>query len=267
MCTLSIIRLPDHPRGFRVVFSRDEQRSRSDGLPPRWRRTSAQGVRVRAAWPTDPDGGGTWIGASERGLVMALLNYNEHDSARRSEAEARGTPAVPSPSSRGLLIPNLIASENAARSADALSEMDLASYAPFRLVSLSLDLKSDGLEAVVSAWNGRDLSRAVSRETSLCFVSSGLGDRLVAPRLDLFRAMVADRATPDAQDLFHAHRWPDRPKISVLMTRPDARTVSQTTVIVRDGMPDALVRLHYRPIPSVSAAEALLTHVRHANSS
>jgi len=65
------------------------------------------------------------------------------------------------------------------------------------------------------------------------WVSSGLGDDRVGPRLGLFERVVGNSALdPEAQDAFHRHRWGDRPEISVLMERAEARTVSITTVEV-----------------------------------
>jgi hypothetical protein len=54
------------------------------------------------------------------------------------------------------------------------------------------------------------------------------------------------------QDAFHAHRWRDRPAVSVHMSRPDACTVSTTIVEVTTGE----VRMTYQP-----AHEAEGTHV------
>jgi hypothetical protein len=62
--------------------------------------------------------------------------------------------------------------------------------------------------------------------------SSGLGDELVAPpRRELFDRMITfGEQTPEAQDAFHRHAWPDRGYLSVRMRRADARTVSYTVV-------------------------------------
>jgi hypothetical protein len=55
----------------------------------------------------------------------------------------------------------------------------------------------------------------------------------VLPRLGLFdELMAADGVRPETQDRFHRHVWRDRPEISVMMSRGEARTVSVTTVEV-----------------------------------
>jgi hypothetical protein len=46
------------------------------------------------------------------------------------------------------------------------------------------------------------------------------------------------------QRVFHRHAWPARPEISVLMSRPDAATVSRTVLDVSDGA----IRMHYSRI-------------------
>ena len=48
-------------------------------------------------------------------------------------------------------------------------------------------------------------------------------------------ALAATEAQVERQQAFHAHRWPDRPEVSVLMTRRDARTVSRTAIEVTEA--------------------------------
>jgi len=67
------------------------------------------------------------------------------------------------------------------------------------------------------------------------FTSSGLGDaRVEGPRRELFHDWFGDDPAqwPAQQDAFHRHRWPDRPELSVCMSREDARSVSLTVVEV-----------------------------------
>lgn len=209
MCTVSIIRLDGG--SVRLVTSRDESPLRPAALAPAWR-TLADGVR--AIWPTDPLGGGTWIAANTRGLAMTLLNYN----APESIANARGANF-----SRGTIIPALIDSESAEHAVLRLRDLDLARYAPFRFVAF------DAADPSVheARWDTSSLRVVNHAGAPICFASSGLGDHLVEPRLDLFERMVAAPSpSSSAQDAFHDHHWPDRPEISVRMRRAEARTVS-----------------------------------------
>ena len=91
MCTASRIAVAD---GMRLVFTRDEQRRRAPSMPPRVH----NGPSTKAIWPIDAAAGGTWIAATDAGLVFALLNRT--DSAETSWTG--GTGEV----SRGKLIRN-----------------------------------------------------------------------------------------------------------------------------------------------------------------
>ena len=104
MCTASII--PLQSGGFRVVINRDELRSRPNALRP----TALELENgVRAAWPTDAQAGGTWVAASDRGLVLTLLNGNPTPFPQLPPEEELV--------SRGLIVPSLIGSESAEQAA------------------------------------------------------------------------------------------------------------------------------------------------------
>lgn len=237
MCTVSIISLDAaasvHNRGgLRIVCNRDEIRTRPPAAPPKWR---ACGSR-RAIWPMDLEAGGTWIGASDQGLALCLLNLNPDPPIDlRSIGKLR---------SRGLIIPRLLGSSSLRAVAGGLARMSLNRFAPFRLIGAQ-----PGPDPVVldARWDRASLSFAWHARIPLCFVSSGLGDALAAPRLDLFERLVV-KPGPDQhrQDEFHRHTWPQRPEVSVLMSRDDARTVSIATLLLRPGAP---VEMTYQPVP------------------
>ena len=225
MCTVSVIRLEGG--AFRVVTNRDEQRSRPPALRPTVVPLAGGGF---AAWPTDALAGGTWVAAGGSGLVLALLNGNP---GRRPWRGREGL------ASRGLIIPALIDRQVAARAAEALGSMTLERYAPFRLIGV------DAREAVDAFWNGRTLRVERRGRGPLCAASSGLGDDRVRERVALFEMWMGERGmTPSAQDEFHRHRWAERPEISVMMSRAEARTISVTAVEV-SGV-DGVVTMNYR---------------------
>ena len=232
MCTASLIELQGNTPGYRLVFNRDELRSRAPGEEPRWR----DFVGTRALAPLDPDSGGTWIAVNELGVTLAVTNVNP-----------RPAPALPPASSlrsRGSLVPTLISSKTADSAVGAISDEQLSVFAPFRL--LAIDLTSRGVRLVEGIWD-RVKWRVVEHSTlPICFASSGLGDERVSGRLELFRA--CEVRTEKDQDAFHGHRWPTRPEVSVLMSRDDARTVSITRVEVRKlaGSPD--VQMAYKAL-------------------
>ncbi len=229
MCTLTLIPLSDslgRPCGYRAVMNRDESRTRAVAEPPARRSLKD----AEACWPTDPDAGGTWCAATSNGLTLALLNiyFAEHEP---SSAQAR---------TRGEIIPALAACATAQAAAGELIAADLSRYRPFRLVATGPDRLVD------LRWDRHRLIETIRPLSPACFVSSGLGDHYVEPRLMLFDSIFGGaRATPEMQDSFHRHVWPQHEHLSVMMTRPEARTTSVTTVEARwnaDDQPEMLMR-------------------------
>jgi len=245
MCTVSIISLaccdPAVRGGFRVVCNRDENRTRPPAAAPKWR--SVDGSSTRVIWPMDLEAGGTWIGAAESGLSLCLLNLNlEPPISLRGRGKLR---------SRGLIIPDLLGSSCLAEAADRLREFNLRHFAPFRLIGIE-PVNNERPQRVLEArWDRERLDTAWHDGLPVCFVSSGLGDSFVLPRLDLFEeTVVAPGATPDRQDEFHRHVWPERPEISVLMSREEARTVSLTSLEVVGSVAGVRVAMSYEPVPA-----------------
>jgi hypothetical protein len=223
MCTLSVIRTRDDV--VRLAFNRDELRTRPRGLPPRLVTIGEREV----AMPVDPQSGGTWIAANDAGLIVALLNVNETGAAMTSR-----------PFSRGRIVPRTAESSGIDDACRAICALRVTEYSPFRLIVL------DPQEYLDARIDGRDLelSRQSLDGTPLMFTSSGLGDEIVErPRRELF-GQIVDTQSPAAamQDAFHAHRWPARPEMSVMMSRAQASTVSVTTLELRR---DDVV-MHYR---------------------
>lgn len=232
MCTVSILRAPWTDAGaddgllWRVVCNRDEQRSRRPAVPP----VAGGCATRRVVYPLDPEGRGTWIAATSAGLVFTLLN----------ETEAVVAPIPARPVSRGLVIPLLASSGSIEEVADRLGRFRPGLHRPFRLL-VSAD--AHVLEAVSGPALALTLHRAQPR---LLRTSSSLEpDAIRRRRTALFDALVAVPSLA-AQARFHAHRWPGAPEASVLMARPDARTVSVTTVDVFARS----IRLAYRPVPA-----------------
>ncbi len=280
MCTVSIIPVSregvegsrgrgDRWSGFRLVSNRDERHDRADATAPRWREL-ADAANVRAIWPADGEAGGTWIGATDRGLVLSLLNLNPEESMTLPEAGRL--------LSRGRVIPTLLGRSSCLQGvACEIERLELDRLAPFRLVGV--EWSREGLVVLETAWDRRDVAVMWFGEAPICFASSGLGDRLVTPRLGLFEEIVAgpvaqgadSTASVLAQDAFHAHVWPDRPQISVMMNRAEARTVSVTSVEVMFSTgpargelapPLPTVKMGYRPtvspVVSVSTGAVVL---------
>jgi hypothetical protein len=234
MCTLSLIRGPFVEEAgveqlrWRLVFNRDERRARAEALPPRRHRYGA----VRAIYPVDPEGRGTWIAATSAGLVFALLN--------ETDAPA---PAPDGLISRGQVIPRLVGAPSIDDVEDRLRELPLARHRPFRLLVVG---DTGSLEVVDAGVRRTTWHPAAPR-----FMRTSSSVRPTAARLlraELFGRLVPS-ASPAAQDHFHAHSWPGAPGASVLMRRTDAATVSITTIeALAQGF-----RMTYRPWPGGGA--------------
>ncbi len=234
MCTVSVIPMPHG--GFRVVANRDESHLRPPATEPEW--TTLPGG-VRALWPRDGLAGGTWIGASDRGRLLAILNYNLHPAPR--------LPPRNELISRGLIIPRLLEDERPL--AESIAALELDRFAPFRLVAI--DGSGGQIRIDEARWDRTRLTTDGHAGPAACFASSGLGDHLVQVRIPLFEELVIRPGpTVELQDRFHAHRWPDRSELSVLMHRPDARTISVTMIEAAPATGGRFeLRSTYRPVP------------------
>jgi len=234
MCTLTIIRAANGnaidaaglAAGTRVVCNRDESRLRPPALPPQLRTFGD-----RKAWlPIDPVSDGTWIAASDTGLVFVLMNVHvdRPPSSHYQIATAPGTPVV----SRGRIIPHALPAANLSEARAIVEAMDTRVFDPFRIIV------ADRTQLFEFVWaRGERRSHPLRPiEEPLFFTSSGLGDEVVAtPRRELFDECFAAPAPWQAsQDLFHAHSWPGNERASVWMTRADALTVSRTEVEITE---------------------------------
>jgi uncharacterized protein with NRDE domain len=205
------------PLLLRLTCNRDELRTRAEALAPVLQ--SVEGRRV--VMPLDPESGGSWIAVNDTGLVFALLNANP-PSPHSGRAFSDGM-------SRGGLIPRLVAATSMTQALARLEDAQAERYRPFRLLMFDA---SQFVECWVDA--GRMRHRRAYLQGPVMRTSSSLGDAVVeGPRRTLFRRFF--RAVPHAaaaQDAFHEHQWPGREDVSVQMQRPDALTVSRTTIEV-----------------------------------
>jgi hypothetical protein len=216
MCTVSVV---THASGARLVCNRDERRTRPQAVAPGEHRLD----RVRALFPVDPRGRGTWVGVNDHGLVAALLNRTSTDGP---DALCDGPVTT-----RGVIVPQLLAATTIDEAVAHAVDLPRRSFAPFRLVLL----QDADLWVVTGGGGSRPRVEARLSATPAVFASSSLGDALVeGPRRQLFEELLArNPARPlIAQAAFHAHRWRQRPELSVVMTRDDACTVSRTKIDV-----------------------------------
>ena len=187
--------------------------------------------------PIDPVSDGTWIAVNEAGLIATLLNTYQRPAAEKA---ARDKSAF---RSRGTIVPMMMTRGDAREAAAVIEKLNPQSFPPFLVIAV------DGKNLVELTSDGRDFRRVDSSWDGcpLFYTTSGLGDEVVnPPRRALFDEFFSEAgALSSAQDRFHRHQWPDRPHISVCMSRAEARTVS--TTIVEVGQND--VAMAYQPVP------------------
>lgn len=117
MCTLAVFHrvFPSHP--LVVAANRDEYLARPAGAPALLRETVPRAIGGR-----DLVAGGTWLGLTETGLVVGMLN-------RRT-----GSPPDPSRRSRGQLCLDLLAAPDTAAAAAIAASEPAGRYNPFNLL-------------------------------------------------------------------------------------------------------------------------------------
>jgi uncharacterized protein with NRDE domain len=233
MCTVTVV---PHDLGVRLLCNRDERRSRIPGVPPQVHELPGQ----RALFPVDPQGGGTWVGVNDSGLIVALLNLRP-GVERRTTAPRR---------SRGQIVLELLRCTSARQAMTAAAALEAELFDAFRAVIV----QKGELVVATSTGEGPVGSTWQRFEAPVMFTSSSLSDAIVEPaRRHLFERMVLQRPIDwlEGQARFHDHQWKHQPEISVRMERPNALTVSRTQVDVtnrtRQLLYEAPLNVHQNP--------------------
>lgn len=124
MCTLAVAFQQDRRWPVLVAANRDERVGRAaEG----WALRAGRGG-VRAAWPRDLVGGGTWIGLSASGLFAALTNYHAPETWYPD----------PDRRSRGELVELALAAPDAEHAVAELARRPAEAWNPFHLVVADL---------------------------------------------------------------------------------------------------------------------------------
>lgn len=206
--------------GYEVFFNRDELRIRSEADRPE--RHEENGVACIA--PTDPDGGGTWIGVNDRGVTVALLNfYPQTDFDETSSLIGPTDSGTGETVSRGILVRRMLSLGGIEEIRSGLGNESLERYRPFTLLVFGRDF-----EPHMFRWFGR-LSERVSPEMPVSS-SSFRTTAVVGNRIALFAELVPDGLPPNEQTTalvnYHRSHLPEAGPFSVCMHRDDACTRS-----------------------------------------
>ena len=174
MCTLVILRRPEHAWPVLIAANRDEMIDRPAKPPGRhWP------DRVEVIAGLDLLGGGSWLGLNDWGVAAAVLN--RHGSLG----------PAPGQRSRGELVLEALDHADAVEAAAALSALDPAAYRSFNLIV------ADNRDAfwLRHAETGRIEARPL--KDGLSIIAAGEVDDLRTPRLALARPRFAAAPAPD----------------------------------------------------------------------
>ncbi len=176
MCTLVILRRPDHPWPLLVAGNRDEMRDRPWSPPARhWadRGDVVAGLDLRA--------GGSWFGLNESGLVAVVMNR-------------QGTLGQkPGKRSRGELVLEALDHAEARAAAQALVHLDPVAYRGFNL------FVGDPTSAFCLSHRGDGAASVESLEVppGLHMLTAGELDDISVARIRMYLPRFRDAATPD----------------------------------------------------------------------
>lgn len=185
MCTLVILRRPNHSWPLILAANRDEMADRPWAPPARHWPDRADIVAGR-----DELAGGTWMGINDSGVISAVLNRR---NSLGPQADRR---------SRGELPLEALDHETAAKAVKALAYIDPASYRSFNLFIADSDnaflLYSRNDNATPAPVEVQEIPTGVSMITA-----SDLNDSTSARiRKHLPRFRSAPGPTPEADDWF-----------------------------------------------------------------
>src|SRR5215218_412851 len=184
MCTLVILRRPEHDWPVVIGANRDEMIDRPAKPPARhWpdRTEIVAGIDLFA--------GGSWLGVNDWGVAAAVLN--RHGSLG-PKAGLR---------SRGELVLEALDHADAVDAAAALSDLDPEAYRSFNLIV------ADNRDAFCLRHTGAERIKAHPVPDGLSIIAAGDLNELMTPRLRLARPRFMAAAPPDPDAGDWADNW------------------------------------------------------------
>jgi len=216
MCTLTVVSGSDT---YRMAMNRDEKIARGTGMPCEVHEFDG----TKAIYPNDDDGG-TWIGANECGIALALLNWNDIALSARA-VKTR---------SRGRVIPSLIDSRSQSDMHSVISVSSFTGMLPFRLVG-AFPAEQEIWEW---RWDSTQLTFQVHEWKSGYWFSSSLSeDRAETLRGVTCRAAQRESdagSVPWLRRLHASHAGGPGP-FSLCVHREDVKTLSYSEIVVTPG--------------------------------
>jgi hypothetical protein len=185
MCTLVILRRPEHPWPVVIGANRDEMIDRPAGPPGRhWpdRAEVVAGIDLLA--------GGSWLGLNDWGVAAAVLN--RHGSLGPADGVR----------SRGELVLEALDHADAVAAAAALSHIDTDSYRTFNLIV------ADNRDAFWLRHDGTGAVGVQPIKEGLSLIAAGDLDDFATPRL-AFALIPFSAATPPDPENDEWTAWQD----------------------------------------------------------
>lgn len=176
MCSLVILRRPGNDWPLLLAANRDELRERCASPPARhWP------DRPEVVAGLDIDGGGSWLGVNDHGLIAAVLN---REGTLGSESGKR---------SRGELVLEALDHAEAGEAAGALADLQPNAYRPFNLVI------ADPNDAYWLRHGGDGEIRVHPIPAGLHMLTAGELDDFGQPRIARFLPLFRAAAEPDLE--------------------------------------------------------------------
>lgn len=231
-----------------MFFNRDEQRLRATAISPSY------DEKLSAIYPIDPQGNGTWLAVSRRGMTFALLNNYQASPQQHLNSQTQHqidqsnvdihNKKISHYTSRGQLITSILQHQalhstssnyETAMVENILNNLALEQYQPFTLCVFSSGLNAEQVIKQLGAanqqqhvkvlqWNGDKLK---SEPINQMLTSSGKNiDLVTKERKNAYRRVI-EQQTVSSQHFVNFHLQATLPSgSSVRMSREDACTVS-----------------------------------------
>ncbi len=205
MCTITWL---TKPSGYEIFFNRDEKRTRAAALKP----SIFESGGIKAIYPVDPEGSGSWIFCNDRGFSAALLNFNIKLPDNKYK-------------SRGQLITEMTTSTSIQESMDIIKDKNLREYRGFTLCLFPYNE-----EIGIFRWDGNKLYSMPQKQP---IVSSSVRINEVKRSREILLNEMQKKGDNRAEThiKFHRSHLPGKSYLSTCMHREDAKTLSFSRII------------------------------------
>jgi len=237
MCTVSIYQ---RDNTCILTMNRDESRQRPESGITNKDRT---GLSPGSSYPVDSISGGTWLGMSEAGFALSVLNrYDRKDYSRLLR-------------SRGEIIPAALKSESITACIDYLSQLYTKDFAGFDLLLV------DHKQCWLFSWDCEhyNIAEILLNPWYMLTSSSVYTEYCAKRRHDQFRLFTEHSknrkvAPQDIITGLHLHKFVDDHSASILMTRDKSHTKSITQVVLSQ---DALLMNYFPLADNIAETDAV----------